>query len=44
MKLKITYDFENKTIAVLPCVLVTINNGFGILLMIFNLVITIEIK
>ena len=44
MKLKITYDFENKTAALLPCILVTFNNGFGILFMILNLIITIEIK
>lgn len=44
MKIKITYDFENKTAALLPCILITFNNGFSILLMIFNLIITIEIK
>ena len=44
MKLKITYDFENKTTALLPCILITFNNGFGILFMILNLIITIEIK
>ena len=44
MKLKITYDFENNTTALLPCILITFNNGFGILFMILNLIITIEIK
>lgn len=44
MKLKITYDFENKTATLLPCILITFNNGFGILFMILNLIITIEIK
>ena len=44
MKFKITYDFENKTAALLPCVLITFNNGFAILFMILNLIITIEIR
>ena len=44
MKIKITYNFEDKTAALLPCVLITFNNGFGILFMILNLIITIEIK
>ena len=44
MKFEIHYDFENKTVALLPCVLITFNNRFGILFMILNLVITIEIK
>lgn len=44
MKFKITYDFEDKTSALLPCVLITFNNGFDILFMILNLIITIEIK
>lgn len=44
MKFKITYVFEDKTAALLPCILITFNNGFGILFLIFNLIITIEIK
>lgn len=44
MKFKITYAFEDKTAALLPCILITFNNGFGILFLIFNLIITIEIK
>lgn len=44
MKFEIRYDFENNTAALLPCILITFNNGFGILFMILNLIITIEIK
>ena len=44
MKFEIRYNFENKTASLLPCILITFNNGFGILFIILNLIITIEIK
>lgn len=44
MKFEIRYGFENNTASLLPCILITFNNGFGILFMILNLIITIEIK
>lgn len=44
MKFEIRYNFEDKTTALLPCILITFNNRFGILFIILNLIITIEIK
>ena len=43
MKFTLTYGFDDKTYAIIPCIIFTFRNGFGILILILNLVITIEI-
>lgn len=44
MKFTITYGFDDKTYSLLPDILITFRNGFGICIIILNLIITIEIK
>ena len=44
MMLKISYTFNDYTYALFPDIIITLNNGFGIIIMILNLVIIIELK
>lgn len=41
---KISYTFNDYTYALFPNIIITLNNGFGIIIMILNLVIIIELK
>ena len=44
MTFKISYTFNDYTYALFPDIIITLNNGFGIMIMILNLVIIIELK
>ena len=44
MTFKISYTFNDYTYALFPDIMITLNNGFGIMIMILNLVIIIELK